>query len=182
MRDDIHNKAPLSQACRALLRRCLREADRQDATRLIACAAKALDQEITRAIPEDRLQRLCESADERLMFPDRALSTRPRSRMEADFVNCLNRDAPAPNMALQTACLPHISRLAREAEAALIAAEPHSAPQISVGVRAFQSALAAAAADVATAKIEGSRQCAAPAPITADTRLSLGPRAGAKKP
>jgi hypothetical protein len=152
VRDDIHNKAPISPAFRAVLKRCLREADRKEWKTILNRAGRALSFEIAKCIPQGRLRDISAASEAPQMFENREISVRPNSRFEADFVTELNRDRAAPvARALETACHSHVERIVRETQAALIAAAPYSRTEIGVGVGAFRNALLESANQVVEA-------------------------------
>jgi hypothetical protein len=177
MRDDIHNKAPISSALRALLRQALRPADQQRPDRLRDIAAVALAKELRGSLSVNLLDALARDAQQPNLFGPAAFSLMHSSRIHADVVDHLTEHRGA---SLQEACeaasCAHIQSLCNESEAAMIAAGGERA-QVKVGVEAFRASLMSSVPMATKACIEHSRPDVSNHKVTLSETLPLGKRA-----
>lgn len=177
MRDDIHNKAPISAALRALLKRALRPADRANPTMLRESAVRALCREMESSLTPGLMDALVKEEQKPGLFGRSSVSAPPASRMQADLLDHLHaHSASSVKQAAEAAARAGIDSICNESEAALIAAGG-SRKQVKVGIDAFKSALTGAVSD-AVDSIVGRRKADVPDHrVRLTESLPLGPRA-----
>ena len=177
MRDDIHNKAPISAALRAVLKRALRPADRANPRMLREGAVRALTKEIGGALTPGLLDALVKEEQRPGLFGPASVSAPTASRLQADLLDHLEAHPTSTvKQAAEAAGHAAIRSICNETEAALIAAGG-SRKQVRIGVDAFKSALTGAVSE-AVELIVAKRKAEAPDHrVRLTESLALGPRA-----
>lgn len=177
MRDDIHNKAPISPSLRGVLRQALRPADQQRPDRLADRAVKAMVQEFNRNFSADFLKGLQRDVTKPGLFGRGAFAPASCSRMEADVLDYFTHNPQATvQQALAVGAHAYIDSLCNESEAAMIAAGGRRS-EVRTGVQAFRIALRSAAEPAAEACITGSKPQISDHKVTLTETLPLGKRA-----
>ena len=101
MRDDIHNRAPISAALRAVLKQALRPADQQRPDRLRDAAIKAVAKELEANIAPQLLDTFRREIEQGDLFGPDDLSAACKSRLDADVVDHLKSN---PQATVRDAC------------------------------------------------------------------------------
>ncbi|MDP1616498.1 hypothetical protein [Phenylobacterium sp.] len=176
MRDDIHKRVPVSQAMRAVLRGCMRSADRQQPELLIAKAAAALTKDVRANLDAALSGVIAAEANEPGLFGFEGVSAAPRSALQTEVIILLNNNQAA-NLgdALKAALASHITSVVSETNACMIAEGVHRSERQEV-IATLSSVLAEATSPAVATYLQGERP-PAPAKIQLDDLLVLGPRA-----
>lgn len=175
MRDDIHNKAPISAALRAVLKHALRPADQQRPDRLRDLAVRALARDLKAQMTPRLVAAL--ASESRDLFAGQGILEPTYSHLEAD-VGAQMEAAPAGSMqsALRSAAADYIRSLCNESEAAMIAGGGNRY-DVARGVAAFERALHAAT-PLAAAQCAGEAVGDLPTHrVTLEEPLALGRKA-----
>lgn len=178
MRDDIHNKAPISAALRGVLKHALRAADQQRPNLLEALAAKALLREIVAQMTRPVVDALRLEAASPLLFPSVETVDHSSSRLQSDVIAHLSQN-PQSTVAegLRQAAINHIVSLCNESEAAMIATG-RDRRDIRIGVAAFRQALMSAIPTVVSVCLDTASPVAIPDHrVTLSEALPLGQKA-----
>lgn len=176
MRDDIHKRVPVSPAMRAVLRGCMRTADRQQPELLLARAVPALVKDIKANLDAAVTAKLVVESDAPSLFGFEGVSAQPRSALQTEALNLLTSNKVATvGEALGAAIASHITSVVSETNACMIAEGVSRSERLEV-VGALSSALTEAAGPAIAAYLQGDR----PAPVAKvqlGDALTLGPRA-----
>lgn len=176
MRDDIHKRVPVSQAMRAVLRGCMRSADRQQPELLIAKAGVALGKDVRVNLDAALSGMITAEAREPSLFGFEAVSAPPRSALQTEVINLLhNNQAANLGDALQGALVSHITSVVSETNACMIA-EGVSRSERQEVIATLSWVLAEATGPAVATYLQGERP-PAPAKVQLDDLLALGPRA-----
>lgn len=177
MRDDIHNKAPISAALRAVLKRALRPADRANPKMLREAAVRALCKDMGSGLTPGLIDALVKEEQKPGLFGRASVSAPTASRLQADLLDHLGaRPNSTVKQAVEAAGHASINSICNETEAALIAAGG-GRKQVRIGVDAFKSALTSAVSE-AVELIVAKRKAEAPDHrVRLTESLALGPRA-----
>lgn len=177
MRDDIHNKAPISAALRAVLKRALRPADRANPTMLREAAVRALCKEMESSFTPGLLDALVKEEQKPGLFGRSSVSAPPASRLQADLLDHLHaHSSSSVKQATEAAGQAGIDSICNESEAALIAAGG-SRNQVRTGVDAFKSALTGALSDAVESVVRRRKADVPDHRVRLTESLPLGPRA-----
>jgi hypothetical protein len=176
MRDDIHKRVPVSQAMRAVLRGCTRPADRQQPELLIAKAAAALGKDVRANLDAALSGTVAAEANEPGLFGFEGVSAPPRSALQTEVINLLNKNQAA-NLgdALQSALVSHITSVISEFNACMVAEGVKRSERQEV-IATLSSVLAEATGPAVATYLQGERP-PAPAKVQLNDLLVLGPRA-----
>ena len=176
MRDDIHNKVPLSAAFRALIKRCAMPAYQQETAALEPYAHKAIKKLIADGCSTALINRLAEQAATPSLFGMSDVSFQATSSLQLDLMSALSGSQHSVERALASATKNQIDGMCREAMASLRAAG--ASREEAMGVDTAMKASLFSAVDKVTAQvINGTSQCAPIPSLTGATTLPLGPAA-----
>lgn len=174
MRDDIHNRAPISAGLRQLLKQALRPADQLQPDRLRDRAFAPLKKEISRQLSGPLSKILRDEINNPSLFGKLSLP-HACSRVEADIADSFALDA---STSFQTACIAavrnHIECLRRESEASMLAAGAHRS-EIQAGLGAFKAALLGQTDSVVQVWVSGAISEIVKHRVSLSEPLSLGP-------
>lgn len=176
MRDDIHNKVPLSPAFRALIRRCAMPAYQQQTDGLAAYATKAVRNLIVGGCAQDLIVRLAAETQAPSLFGVSTISLPTTSALQADLISALRAGDFTVREGVAFAANNQIEGLCLEAVASLRAAGATRREALQVD-RTMRTALAAVVAPVAAQLVEGAAVVAPKMMLTASSLLPLGPAA-----
>lgn len=180
MRDDIHNRVPLSPAFRSLLSRCTNTAYQQKPEGLQRYAAKAVESIITSGCSRELLRRLDAEANMPNLFGSALISLPPTSALQSDLVDALRVGGSNSQQALAKATRGQVEGMCLEVEASLRAAGANRAEAAST-TRTMRNALHASI-DTVTARVIGGDRSQITRPVlAASTILPLGQAARGSK-
>lgn len=176
MRDDIHKRVPVSPAMRAVLRGCMRSADRQQPELLLSKAVPALVKDMRANLDAGVTAKLVVEADSPSLFGFEGVSAPPRSALQSEALNLLaGSKVQTIGEALGAAIASHITSVVSETNACMIAEGVSRSERLEV-VGALSATLTEAAGPAIAAYLQGGR----PAPVAKvqlDDVLALGLRA-----
>lgn len=176
MRDDIHKRVPVSPAMRAVLRGCMRSADRQQPALLIAKAVPALVKDIKANLDASVTAKLVVESASPSLFGFEGVSASPRSALQTEALNLLaGSKVQTISEALGAAIASHITSVVSETNACMIAEGVTRSERLEV-VGALSSTLTEAAGPAIAAYLQGDRPTSV-ARVQLDDVLALGPRA-----
>lgn len=175
MRDDIHNRVPLSPAFRSLLKRCTNAAYQQQPEGLQKFAIRAVQSMIASGCSQDVIRRLDAEAKTPNLFGSQIVSLPHASAIQSDLVDALRCGNDAAT-ALAIAAKAQVNGMSLEVEAGLRAAGA-SRREAASAAMAMREALIGSAETAAAHFVSGTRPAIPASELQLTSLLPLGPAA-----
>lgn len=173
MRDDIHNKVPLSSAFRALIKRCAIPAYQQQTDWLTPFAIKAVHKLIAGGCSRDMILSLVAEASSPNLFGMSTVSFANASTLQSDIIFGMAVQNQPAHEALVSATKNQIDGMCLEAIASLRAAGASRTEANGIN-RAMRVALSTAVDNVAAQLIGGGTVKSSKPTLTGSSVLTLG--------